>query len=386
MKLLSKDERKGEAAQGLRNKLVRPSDVLFIACLVFVTMVLFLGQKSMVKKQKSDYGLEVPFLTSTILMATSFVNLPAYIHYLRKGKLKAKSCLDIVKRYGILGCIDGTQSILATYSFLNLQGSAYILIKCSSIVFSFLLSKLVLKKETNVHHYISVFGIIVAFVVYYFGEIQKENLDPDDPDSLARTDLDKFDIDKWYIPVIVALLSAFMEAVHGVISAKLFKKKSKKKNAATIAETAFYNGVFATAITLPFILIDRQAIAGPIFSTNWKRILLILIAGGVSKQARTYVKFVLTNQSSALFQSMTDILKKLAFCIFAVVVWREPFPVLKQIAVVLIFGSAVWYAYAAKLVNKKRSQLLESLLDESNNPEKDSGGDIKIAMPNEENK
>ena len=176
-------------------------------CLVFVTICLFLGQKFLVRKQKSDYGLEVPFLTSTILMASSFVNLPAYIHYLHKGKLKAKSCLDIVKRYGVLGCIDGTQSILATYSFLNLEGSAYILIKCSSIVFSFLLSKLVLKKETNVHHYISVFGIIVAIVFYYFGEIQKENLDPDDPDSLARTDLDRFDIEKWYIPAIIALLS-----------------------------------------------------------------------------------------------------------------------------------------------------------------------------------
>ena len=101
MNIVVESEKNDKEGEDLRSKIVKPRDALFIAFLVIITIVLFIGQKLLVRRQKSEYGMEVPFLTATILMGSSVINFPPYLYYRSKGKLKAKSGMAIVKRYGV---------------------------------------------------------------------------------------------------------------------------------------------------------------------------------------------------------------------------------------------------------------------------------------------
>eukprot|EP00474_Spongospora_subterranea_P010820 CRZ11278.1 hypothetical protein [Spongospora subterranea] len=304
---------------------------------------------------KRYYHVKKPFFIATVESLCVGVNgliwggAVLWKRYRCPGGRPAGTNLGFVSRireYLLIGLIDGGHIILQSFALNSLPSSIYVLLKGSGIVFSVVLSKIVVKKVFLLQHWIAVMIMIISTVSVAI-------CTPNDKGSDAATE--------FYSGVAYCLSSCFVVSLLGVIQQKMMSKhKSADETIDIIAEANFAQSVLVAIIVLPATLISGEW-------TSWSDIATrlsddqqlapflgyctaILLARSLS----VFAAMGITSFASAMFSRAYGGVRQSLQVIALSLVLHEGFHWSKSISIVLSAVAFAVYIWAGYLLQQRK--------------------------------
>ncbi|GIQ82175.1 dynein heavy chain 1, axonemal, partial [Kipferlia bialata] len=254
---------------------------------------------------------------------------------------------QMLRRYGILGALDGVHTLLQSVGLNYLPGSVYTLVKSSTLVFNLCLSRIIIGKRFTAHNVVSV--VVVSSGIALMGLQPDEAPDPVVPGIYT-------------VALICTVGAAFVNALQTVLAEVLMATDSEgghhqsRTKAQAVSEASFYNGFISFAVVLPVGLVLG-------LHESWSGLptMYWVASWGVAlvKQLGYICKFQVCQLVSALFAGIIDMLRRVVVILTCLVVFNEELTWQKLCSVTIVcLGFGVYMHGVAQTSKKKRVHVL----------------------------
>eukprot|EP01114_Cavostelium_apophysatum_P020140 TRINITY_DN6669_c0_g1_i1.p1 TRINITY_DN6669_c0_g1~~TRINITY_DN6669_c0_g1_i1.p1 ORF type:complete len:443 (+),score=109.19 TRINITY_DN6669_c0_g1_i1:142-1470(+) len=333
----------------------------FLILVVILYIAASTASIAVIKFINNDEKIYLPVFTALLHKAMWPVHLIIFGVYAFKSKTYSKPSIADIGKYLVLGFLSGAVDIFGMYGLNKLQGSTYTILRSGDLVFSLLLSQIVLRKRFTIFHYIA--GLLILAAVIINGVTCVLG----DSSSL--------------VPLICTLVGCLFESINTILSDRLLKNTSRRRmarkesNYLLITEGAFFINFFAFLFLLIPVFATREFTQYEddirnfhYFHLKTWAFSLVIASVALSRFAVRITKYWIVEKRSAFTFSVLKPVRRVLSAILLIFFFSEGFtwPKLAGMGLTLLaFGI---YLMASKWVSQRQKELRSDVVQRQPSP------------------